>query len=135
MESGYLYVDNNIFPTLLAISEDEQSKGLQYRAWPPPVMSFIYVEAKVNKFWMHKTPSPLDIVFCHQGVISQIHKGDPYSTEIIGENKPSDLIVEFPFGTVKDSKIQIGDKIGLVKPTFDELKLILAKKYDHFVKL
>ena len=135
MENGYIYVDANIFPTLLAISEDEQSKGLMFEPSPPPIMSFIYTEPRVTKFWMKNTPSPLDIVFCCKGEIKQICKGEPYSTSTIGNDNPSDLIIEFPFGTVKNANIKLGHKVGIVVPTESELKKILAQKYHKFVKL
>jgi uncharacterized membrane protein (UPF0127 family) len=134
MENGYIYISNNIFPTLLAISETEQQHGLMGQQWPPPVMSFIYTEPRINKFWMHQTPSPLDIVFCHQGKVSQLHVGEPFSTDMIGDNKFSDLIIEFPYGTVDKNNIKIGHSVGLVKPTPEELHKIIAEKYHLFVK-
>ncbi len=64
MENGYLFIGTNIFPTLLAISETEQQHGLMGQEWPPPVMSFIYTEPRINKFWMHK-----DVHYiCHRHV-------------------------------------------------------------------
>src|SRR5271166_6871288 len=104
MEQGYLYIHNNIFPTLLAISADEQQKGLMYIEPPAPVMSFVYSVPGINRFWMKETPSPLDIIFCHQGKVSQICFGEPYSTSMIGDNKFSDLIVEMPYGAVDNLK-------------------------------
>ena len=83
---------------------------------------------------MHNTISPLDIVFCHQGKVSQIHAGQPLSTEMIGDNKFSDLIVELPYGTVDTSGIKIGHQVGLVKPTPEELRKIIAEKYHLFIK-
>lgn len=134
MENGYIYIHNNIFPTLLAISEKEQEQGLMGQKWPPPIMSFIYREARINKFWMKNTPSPLDIVFCHNGKVSQICRGEPNSTSVIGDNNFSDLIIEFPLGTMAESNIKLGHSVGLVKPTKEELKKIIAEKYDEFVK-
>jgi uncharacterized membrane protein (UPF0127 family) len=134
METGYVAIHNNIFPTLLAISEAEQQRGLMCQEWPPPVMSFIYTEPRINKFWMHNTPSPLDIVFCHQGKVSQIHAGKPYSTEIIGDNKFSDLIIELPYGTVDKSGIKIGHTVGIIQPTPEELRKIIVEKYHLIVK-
>jgi len=122
MPEGFIFIEENIFPSLLAISEEQQSKGLMYQEWPPPNMSFVYFNPKVNKFWMKNTPSPLDIIFCHGGVISQIHKGEPYSTKSIGNDSLSDLVIELPYGTVKANKIEIGQKVGLVNPTILELK-------------
>jgi uncharacterized protein len=134
MKEGYLYVGNNIFPTLLAISESEQTQGLMGKAWPPPIMSFVYAAPKVNRFWMKNTPSPLDIVFCCQGKIIQICKGEPFSTMAVGDYHHSDLVVEFPYGTVINSQIKLGHKIGIVKPTPDELKKIIAEKSSAIVK-
>jgi uncharacterized membrane protein (UPF0127 family) len=134
MERGYVFIHNNVFPTLLAISEVEQSHGLMGQQWPPPVMSFIYTEPRINKFWMHNTPSPLDILFCHQGKVSQIHAGQPLSTEMIGDNKFSDLIIELPYGTVDTIGIKVGHMVGIVKPTPEELRKIIAEKYHLFVK-
>ena len=135
MEEGYIYIHNNVFPTLLAISEDEQTKGLMEQDWPPPVMSFIYTTARINKFWMKNTPSPLDIIFCLKGNIKQICKGEPYSTSAIGDNSFSDLVIELPHGTAASSGIKLGHKVGLVKPTEDELKKIIAEKYHAIVKI
>lgn len=135
MEEGYIYIHNNIFPTLLAISEEEQSQGLMGQAWPPPVMSFIYATPKFNRFWMKNTPSPLDIVFCHQGEVTQICKGEPHSTSMIGDVRLSDLVIEFPHGTMLSSGIKLGHKVGLVKPSPAELKRIIAEKYHGIIKI
>jgi len=135
MESGYIFLGNNVFSTLLAISEEEQAKGLMGQEWPPTIMSFIYTTPKINRFWMKNTPSPLDIVFSYNGVITQICKGTPHSTNLIGQYRPSDLIVELPHGTVVSLGIKLEQKVGLVKPTPDELKRIFAEKYRGIVKI
>lgn len=134
MENGHLLIGKQSFPTLLAISEDEQAMGLMYQPWPPPIMSFVYASPKISRFWMKNTPSPLDIVFCNQGKITQICKGEPYSTTAIGDHTFSDLIIEFPYGTVKKSNIEIGFPVELLKPTKDELKKIFAKKLNNLIK-
>lgn len=128
MNKGYIYIDNNIFPTLLAVSEEEQQRGLMEQSWPPPVMTFVYSSPRVNKFWMKNTPSPLDIIFCSKGKVSQICLGEPYSTSVIGDNKFSDLVVELPYGTVITSGIKLGHQVGVVTPTSDELKKIIVEK-------
>jgi hypothetical protein len=132
LESGFLRVENQVFPTLLAISEEEQSRGLMHQKWPPPIMSFVYSFPKVSRFWMKNTPSPLDIVFCCEGKITQIHKGEPFSTSTIGDYSISDLVVEFPYGTVKGHNIKIGDSVSLLKPDRDQLKKIFAQKQVFF---
>lgn len=133
MEQGYVFINNNIFPTLLAISSEEQSQGLMYQEWPPPVMSFVYASPRVNRFWMKNTPSPLDIVFCNNGKVSEICYGEPYSTCVIGSQN-SDLVIELPHGTVESSSIKVGQLAGLVKPTVADLRKIFVEKTGHFVK-
>jgi uncharacterized membrane protein (UPF0127 family) len=132
MEQGYIFINDNIFSTLFAISSEEQSRGLMYIDPPTPIMTFVYNKPQINKFWMSNTPAPLDIVFCHNGEITQICKGEPFSTKIIGDHKLSDLIVELPYGTVKSSNIKLNNKIGIVKPTVDELKRIISKKLNNY---
>jgi uncharacterized membrane protein (UPF0127 family) len=134
MEKGYIYINESVLPTLLAISESEQQRGLMHEEWPPPVMSFVYAEPRINKFWMHNTPSPLDIVFCHEGKVSQLHVGEPFSTKFIGENQFSDLIIELPRGSVEKLGIQVGQEVGILKPTSEELHKIIAEKTYVFRK-
>ena len=126
MREGYLYIDSSIYPTLLAISEQEQSKGLMGVEWPPPVMSFVYDTPRYNQFWMANTPSPLDIVFCLNGKVRQICKGEPYSTSAIGDRELSDLVVEFPHGTIASVGIKLGHSVGIIKPSQEELRRIIA---------
>ena len=135
MNEGYIYISSNIFPTLLAVSEEEQQRGLMEQVWPPPIMTFVYASPRVNKFWMKNTPSPLDIVFCNRGEVTQICVGEPYSTSIIGDDRYSDLVIEFPHGTVHSSGIKLGHNVGVVKPTPEELKKIIAEKNRGIVKL
>jgi uncharacterized membrane protein (UPF0127 family) len=133
MEQGYVFIHDSILPTLIAISAEEQAKGLMHQEWPPPVMAFIYNTPGVNRFWMKNTPSPLDIVFCHKGKVSEICYGEPHSTRVIG-TQLSDLVIELPHGTADSIKIKVGQTVGLVKPTLDELKKIIAEKSGLFVK-
>lgn len=135
MEQGYIFLHNCVMPTLLAISEREQQSGLMHQEWPPPVMSFVYTYPRINKFWMHNTPSPLDILFCHEGKVSQIHAGEPFSTASIGDDKFSDLVIELPYGTADKLGIKVGHFAGIVKPTSEELRKIVAEKYHLFMKL
>lgn len=134
MRSGTIHIANHVFETLLAISSDEQEKGLMYIKPPTPIMSFVYDSPKINKFWMKSTPAPLDIVFCHKGKVSQICKGEPYSTSIIGDHKFSDLVVELPYGTVEELNIKIGHDVGFISPDDSELNKIIAETYSNNFK-
>ena len=134
MLKGMVYIHNNIFETLIAVSAEEQQRGLMYIDPPAPVMTFIYGTPSINKFWMSNTKAPLDILFCHNGKVSQICYGEPHSTSMIGGNLFSDLVVELPHGTAESSEIKIGHSVGLVKPTPDELRKIIAEKYHILIK-
>lgn len=132
MEQGFVKINNQVFTVLLAISEVEQARGLMRVQPPVPSMAFIYDSPKVTKFWMANTPAPLDIVFCHNGQVTQICHGEPYSTKLIGDDMVSDLVIELPRGSAVHMKP--GDKVGLLDPTIDELRKIIAEKYHKFVK-
>jgi uncharacterized membrane protein (UPF0127 family) len=84
---------------------------------------------------MKNTPSPLDIIFCHNGQVIEICKGEPNSTKIVGGFNFSDLVVELPYGTAKKLDISVGSRVGLVKPDKEELKKICAEKYKIFIKI
>lgn len=115
MDSGYVYISSNIFEALLARSFEEQSRGLMYIKPPVPNMAFVYEKPQVNKFWMANTPAALDIVFCCDGEVVQICRGEPYSTMVLGDDRLTDLIIELPSGTVESSGIKLGHKVGLMK--------------------
>lgn len=110
---AYLRLKNQVIPTVLAVTAEEQARGLMYQE-NPPVMSFIYGAPAINRFWMKSTPAPLDIVFCLKGRIINICSGEPYSTKLIGKDEFSDLVVEMPLGTCQKMGVQIGDEIALI---------------------
>lgn len=134
MQNGFIYINDCVLPSLFAISNDEQEKGLMFEPFPPPIMSFIYPFSKRNQFWMKNTISPLDIVFCNKGEVVQICKGEPLSTATIGGDQLSDLIIELPYGTVQQNNFQLLHKAGIVKSTENKLKKIIAEKYGDFIK-
>jgi uncharacterized membrane protein (UPF0127 family) len=128
MREGFVRLGDSIFETLLAISMDEQQRGLMYIDPPVPVMSFLYASPQVNKFWMKGTKAPLDIVFCCNGKVSELCYGEPFSLRVIGSNRESNLIIELPYGTVEKNNIKIGGKAEIIKPGETELEKILASR-------
>lgn len=112
--SNIINIKGNRFETLVAISEKEQQRGLMWCKWPPPIMTFLYSQASYNRFWMKNTISPLDIVFCNAGKVVGIFKGNPLSTELIGPNELSDMVVELPYGTSKSIDLKVGDAIHFI---------------------
>lgn len=114
MKRGFISIGNNVIESLFALSENEQAKGLMFQEPPIPNMSFLYTEPKINKFWMQNTPAPLDIIFCFKNKISQIHRGEPFSTSIIGADELSDLVIEVPYGFCKKMGIKIGYPVKII---------------------
>ena len=47
--SDIISIKGQVFPTLVAVTEAEQSKGLMYQKWPPPIMSFPYKRAATRR--------------------------------------------------------------------------------------
>lgn len=109
----YVWLGNNKFPTLVAITEEEQQRGLQGTTWPPPVMTFPFADSGIRKFWMNKTAVPLDLVFCRDNKIISIAQGRPLSLDFIGPNIPIDLVVELPLGLAKQAGIKIGESVKI----------------------
>jgi uncharacterized membrane protein (UPF0127 family) len=115
MRKGFVLLNNKYkLEVLLALSEEEQIQGLMKINPPLPNMAFIYKNPKYSSFWMKDTKAPLDIVFCLDGKISKICKGEPFSTTLI-DGGLSDLVVEFPYGTCKDYGLIEGSEINLHK--------------------
>lgn len=101
------------FSTLVAVTEDEQMQGLMFRHPPIPVMAFPFLKAKPTKFWMKNTYAPLDILFCNSGKVINNFIGIPLSEKLVGPDTPSDLVIEFPIGTVDRYNINPGDPVEI----------------------
>jgi uncharacterized membrane protein (UPF0127 family) len=125
--TDYVKIAGKKIPTILAITTDEQESGLMYKKWPPPVMSFVYASPRINKFWMKNCISPLDIVFSNKGKIISIFAGEPNSTRVIGDDRLSDLVVEFPAGTCKAYDIKVGHEIELEYSDEAKMKIFALK--------
>ena len=110
---GKVIIKDIELPTELAISAEEQERGLMF-CTEPKIMSFVYSRPSVNKFWMRNTPMPLDLVFSCNGSITNICQGEPFSTRLIGDDSPSNIIVEMPQGTAAKLGIKIGDPLNLI---------------------
>jgi uncharacterized membrane protein (UPF0127 family) len=124
--ANYIKIGDKEFPTLLAITSEEQERGLMYVDPPFPVMTFIYNSPKINSFWMNNVKDNLDIVFCCNGKVSKICNGLSYSTALIGSDVISDIVVELPFKTCEKSNIKIGDSIILKCDSDNSMKVFAA---------
>lgn len=110
----FLQIDNSKIKTLVAVTEEEQARGLKHQTWPPPVMAFPFKKKAIRKFWMKDTPSPLDVIFCRAGRVVKIEEGVPLSEKLIGPDEPCDLVVELPRGEAKRLNISYGSSIKII---------------------
>jgi len=117
------------FDVLIAVTAKEHERGLMFQPWSPPIMAFPYNTAKIRKFWMKNTISPLDIIFCNKNKVIGIYAGIPLSVDTIGPDELSDLVVEFPSGMAKANNILIGDNIKLLY----SLQTISKKFRDNYL--
>lgn len=113
MRGDRIIIGGKELDVVVAISEEDQMRGLMFIEPPVPIMVFPFKKAKVTKFWMYNTPAPLDIVFCNDGKVVSSYFGVPFSKKLIGPNRPTDLVVEFPEGSVEKYNINAGVDIKL----------------------
>jgi uncharacterized membrane protein (UPF0127 family) len=121
-----IIVGENSIPILVAITEEDHEKGLMYRK-EPASMIFPYEKLAVRKFWMKNTYVPLDIIFCRAGKVVEICYGCPMDNTLVGPETPTDLVVEFPYGTSSALDLKIGDRIDVKLSNSTKLKQLSSK--------
>ena len=109
--SDFIFFRDKKFQTVVAVTEQEQQKGLMFQKPPTPIMTFPAKQASIRKFWMKNTPAPLDIIFATNGKIVDIKKGNPFSLELIGPDCMVDTVVEVPAGFAQKENIKICDSV------------------------
>lgn len=103
------------FEVELAVTDDQQRKGLMYRRTMPANagMLFLYDNGSRVTMWMSNTYIPLDMLFiAADGKITHIvERTVPMSTELIGSNGPVRAVLELNGGTASRLGIAVGDKV------------------------
>lgn len=118
---------NKKIPVLLAISSEEQQKGLMGVDPPLPAMVFPSRKPEIRSFWMKNVKADLDIVYCLNNTISSIWRGEAGSTAMVGDHKLSDMVLEFPYGFCKSAGISVGDEIILEFSKEAKMKIFMLK--------
>lgn len=92
---------------------DEQKDGLTgVHDLPEGIgMLFVYPKTKTLSFWMKDTPLPLDIAFIVDGIIFEIKKMKPNSTESIVSSKPADSALEMEAGWFEKNGVHSGAEV------------------------
>ena len=117
------FINDHEFNIVLAVTEQEQAKGLMYEKNPYPML-FIFSEPSYKSFWMKNTPSPLDIVFIKECSVVDIFYGEPNSTRMVGPNSLVDMVLELPYGTCDKIKCKKGTKINYKFAQPDRIKCL-----------
>ena len=101
----------------LARTSAEHQRGLQERDELPSDagMLFIFGEKGENAvFWMDKTRIPLSVAYVGQdGVIFQIEKMQPMTTELHRSRKPARYALEVNQGWFADHDVKVGDVVDI----------------------
>jgi uncharacterized membrane protein (UPF0127 family) len=109
----------------VASTPRQQAMGLQLRAPLPPLrgMWFPYSPPSEAKFWMHRTPAPLDMLFVSQGrVIAIVADAQPcmrLPCRSYGPDQPVDGVLELAAGEAARLGLKVGSpaRIEDLKPT------------------
>ena len=98
----------------VARTPQQQSLGLMARPPLPPLrgMWFPFAEPQVLKFWMHHTPSPLDMVFIRSGLVIAIEANATPCPNLpcrsYGPDQPADGVVELAAGEARRLGLRVG---------------------------
>ena len=108
----------------VAASPRQQALGLQLRPPLPPLrgMWFPYSPAAVARFWMHRTPAPLDMLFIRDGQVVAIEAHTQPCMQLpcpsYGPDEPVDGVVELAAGQAAALGLRVGSpaRIERIQP-------------------
>jgi uncharacterized membrane protein (UPF0127 family) len=104
------------FAVELALTPDEQSRGLMYRRSLPEGqgMLFDFKRDQETSFWMKNTYVPLDMIFIRSdGRIHRIAENtEPLSERMVPSNGPVRAVLEVVAGTTRKLGIAPGDRVA-----------------------
>lgn len=114
-------IEGQVIQLEVAETQQQQQMGLMHR---PPLpddrgMLFPFEPARPVRFWMKNTPSPLDMVFLHEGEVKAIVvdvppcEADPCPT--YGPTTPTliDQVIELRSGRAAELGLEVGDRVEI----------------------
>ena len=122
LEATSLKPSNSSGPCIqleVARTPQQQSWGLMGRPPLAPLrgMWFPYDQPQVLKFWMHRTPAPLDMLFLRSGRVLAIEAGASPCPRLpcrsYGPDDPADGVVELAAGEAARLGIQVGATVRI----------------------
>lgn len=103
------------FMVEIADDDVERQRGLMERE---PLaedrgMLFEFPDVAERGFWMHNTPSPLDIIYIdpHGRIVSIAKNATPQSDDIIPSNGPASGVLELRAGRADEIGARTGDRV------------------------
>lgn len=110
-------VGDSVVRMQLAVSQTEQQRGLMQRRdlGADDGMLFPYRKPQAMSFWMHNTPTPLDIgFFDEQGVLVEIYPLQPFDeTSVKSRSKQLKFALEMNQGWFAAHGVRPGAKLDL----------------------
>jgi uncharacterized membrane protein (UPF0127 family) len=103
----------------VADTPEKQSKGLQLRPALPPLrgMWFPYSLPTPARFWMHRTPEPLDMLFVREGRVIAIEAHTTPCPQLpcrsYGPDQAVDGVLELAAGQALAQGIQVGTVVRI----------------------
>ncbi len=101
----------------VADTPEKQSKGLQLRPALAPLrgMWFPYNPPSLARFWMHRTPEPLDMVFVRNGRVIAIEPAAAPCMRLpcpsYGPDEPVDGLLELAAGQSNQLGLRVGSPL------------------------
>lgn len=112
-----LRVGEKVVHAQIAVSMVEMQRGLMGRAdlGPDEGMIFVYQHPEQMSFWMHDTPTPLDIGFFNpSGVLEEIYPLHPFDeTSVKSRSVSLQFALEMRQGWFHDNVIRPGAQLDL----------------------
>lgn len=104
----------------VADEPQEQAMGLQLRGPLPPLRGMWFpFEDALLRFWMHRTPEPLDMVFINDNRVIAIEEAATPCPRLpcrsYGPNEPGDGVVELAAGEARRLGIVVGSE-AVIRP-------------------
>ena len=104
------------FMVEVADDEAERQRGLMFRDPLPDDhgMLFQFPDVTERGFWMHNTPSSLDIIYIDPRgrIVSIARNAPPQSDDIIPSNGPASGVLELRAGRAAEIGAKAGDKVS-----------------------
>lgn len=114
-------IDNKTFALILAVTPQEQAKGLGYRQSLPKNegMLFLFPHPYYEAFWMKGMEFPLDIIYIKNDHIISIYQNLSNPTEqhqetpTITPSLPANSVLEINAGLTHKYGFKIGDRVNI----------------------